>query len=101
MVTNLENIEVGAKTAAVDFVPDGSRAFFVVQASNKVGVLQVGLEKITHDPGNDINFGVSPYNIKVSPAGNIALVNCIGATGGNNGHADVVSDIEANPLWGG
>lgn len=95
----IDTIDVGEKSAAVAFTPDGERAFFVKKPQNKVGILDIDGTKVTYDSTKDINVGVEPYNIAVSPKGNIALVNNIGVTGGNDGNVDTLSviDITAQP----
>ncbi len=88
------SVEIGVKTAAVSFTPDGKRAFFVKKPQNKVGILDIEGQKVTYDSKKDINVGIRPYNIVVSPKGDIALVNNIGATDGNDGNIDTVSVID-------
>jgi YVTN family beta-propeller protein len=95
----LDSIEIGVPTAAVDFTPDGRRALVVEQQHNKVGILRVDGQKITYAPQEDINVGILPYNVAVSPRGDLALVANSGVTGGNDGNADTVSviDLTARP----
>jgi len=88
------SVEIGEKTAAVSFTPDGKHAFFIKKPQNKVGILHIEGQKVTYDSKNDINVGIAPYNIAVSPKGDIALVNNIGPTGGNDGNIDTVSVID-------
>lgn len=90
----IDSVEVGKKTAAVSFTPDGKRAFFIAKKQNKVGILHIEGDKVSYDAAQDINVGIAPYNIVVSPKGGIALVNNIGVTGGNDGNVDSVSVID-------
>jgi len=98
-VTMREAVEIGVPTAAVEFTPDGRRALVVQQQNNKIGILHVEEGKVTYDPQADINVGILPYNVAISPRGNLALVANSGVTGGNDGHADTVSviDLAAHP----
>jgi YVTN family beta-propeller protein len=61
---------------------------------NKIGVLNIKGLKVTYNKKKDINVGISPYNVEISPKGNIALVANSGVTGGNDGNADTVSVID-------
>lgn len=93
------SVEIGVPTAAVTFTPDGRRALIVQKQNNKVGILHIRGTKVTYAPKEDINVGISPYNVDVSPRGNIALVANSGVTGGNDGNIDTVSviDLTAKP----
>ena len=90
----VQTIDVIDSPAGISISPDGNTALFVKKDVNKVGVLKFENGKISYDPLMDINVGIEPYNVKISPKGNIALVNNIGAAGGNDGHADTVSVID-------
>ena len=90
----VQTIDVIDSPAGVTISPDGKTALFIKKSVHKVGVLKINNGKITYDPLKDINVGIEPYNVKISPKGNIALVNNIGAAGGNDGHADTVSVID-------
>jgi DNA-binding beta-propeller fold protein YncE len=93
------SVDVGVPTAAVTFTPDGRRALIVQKQHNKVGILHIRGTKVTYAPRQDINVGISPYNVAVCPRGSIALVANSGVTGGNDGNVDTVSviDLEAKP----
>jgi DNA-binding beta-propeller fold protein YncE len=97
--TFVDTVQVDAPVTAVRFTPDGRRALIVFKQDNRVGMLRVRSETVTYDPGEDINVGISPYNVDVSPSGDLALVANSGVTGGNDGHADSVSviDLTAEP----
>lgn len=90
----LQTIDVIDSPAGVTISPDGKTALFLKKSVHKVGVLKIEGEKVSYDPLLDVNVGIEPYNVKISPKGNIALVNNIGAAGGNDGHADTVSVID-------
>jgi DNA-binding beta-propeller fold protein YncE len=95
----LASVEIGVPTAAVEFTPDGRRALVVQQQNNKIGILHVEGGKVTYNPQEDINVGILPYNVAVSPRGDLALVANSGVTGGNDGNADTISviDLTARP----
>jgi DNA-binding beta-propeller fold protein YncE len=92
--TFVDTVQVGTPAAAVRVTPDGRRALIVFKRDNKVGVLHIRGETVTYDPGEDINVGISPDNVDVTPSGDLALVANSGVTGGNDGHADSVSVID-------
>ena len=92
--TVVQTIDVVDSPAGVTISPDGKTALFLKKSVHKVGVLKIDGEKVSYDPLLDINVGIEPYNVKISPKGNIALVNNIGAAGGNDGHADTVTVID-------
>ncbi|MCG6923924.1 MAG: YncE family protein [Acidobacteria bacterium] len=92
--TFVDTVQVGTPAAAVRVTPDGRRALIVFKGDNKVGVLHIRGETVTYDPGEDINVGISPDNVDVTPSGDLALVANSGVTGGNDGHADSVSVID-------
>jgi DNA-binding beta-propeller fold protein YncE len=93
-VTFVDTVLVDAPVAAVRFTPDGRRALVVFKADNRVGILQVRSETVTYDAAEDMNVGISPYNVDVTPSGDLALVANSGVTGGNDGNADSVSVID-------
>jgi DNA-binding beta-propeller fold protein YncE len=93
-VSFIDTVQVDAPVAAVRVTSDGRRALIVFKEHNKVGILQLRSETVTYDPGEDINVGISPYNVDVTPSGDLALVANSGVTGGNDGHADSVSVID-------
>jgi len=95
----VKTVAVGAPVADVCFTPDGKRALFIKKQDNKVGVLHLKGARVGTNPKEDINVGISPYNVEVSPDGAIALVANSGVTGGNDGHMDTVSviDLQATP----
>ena len=73
-VTFVDTVLVDAPVAAVRFTPDGRRALIVFKQDNRVGILQVRSETVTYDPAEDLNVGISPANVDVTPSGDLALV---------------------------
>ena len=90
----VQTIDVIDSPAGISISPNGKTALFVKKDVNKVGVIHIKDSNMTYDPLLDINVGIEPYNVKISPKGNIALVNNIGATNGNDGNVDTVSVID-------
>lgn len=89
-------IEIGGPVAGISIEPSGRRALFLKKPEHKVGILHLDFkeERFSFDPAEDINVGQEPYNVCVSPLGDIALVNNQGPTGGNDGNVDTVSVID-------
>jgi DNA-binding beta-propeller fold protein YncE len=96
-VSLLQTVNVIDSPSGVAISPDGKTALFVKKDVHKVGVLKIDNGQVSYDINMDINVGLEPYNVKISPKGNIALVNNIGLTNGNDGNTDIVSviDLEA------
>lgn len=90
----LDTVAVGVPVADVAIAPHGRRALMVLKQDNKIGILKINGLKVTYEKALDINVGISPYNVEISPKGNIALVANSGVTGGNDGNADTVSVID-------
>ena len=86
------------QVSAVAITPDGKRALAVKSAADKVALLSIDGEKVTYDK-RDLPAGIFPYNIVITPDGNLALTADNGASGGSDGSVDTVSviDLEANP----
>jgi DNA-binding beta-propeller fold protein YncE len=97
--TFVDTVQVGAPVCAVRVTPDGRRALVVFKEDNQVGLLRIRSETVTFDPAENMNVGISPYNVDVTPSGDLALVANSGPTGGNDGQADPVSviDLAASP----
>ena len=90
----VQTIDVIDSPAGISISPDGKTALFIKKEVNKVGIIKMKDGKMSYDPLRDVNVGIEPYNVKISPKGNIALVNNIGATNGNDGNVDTVSVID-------
>ncbi|MFC1765347.1 beta-propeller fold lactonase family protein [Planctomycetota bacterium] len=90
----VDTVTIGAPVADVAITPDGRRALIVLKQDNKVGILTIKGHKVAYDKKLDINVGISPYNVEISPNGHIALTANSGVTGGNDGNTDTVSVID-------
>ena len=90
----VDTVTIGVPVADVSIAPDGRRALIVLKQDNKIGILTIKGHKVTYDPNLDINVGISPYNVEISPNGHIALTANSGVTGGNDGNTDTVSVID-------
>jgi len=91
-------VPMGEVVAHVVFTPDGKRALVAKFPGHKIGVLDVDGEKVT-DSKYNMNVGLWPYNVDVTPNGAIALTADNGNSGASDGHVDTVSviDLEATP----
>ena len=78
----------------VTFTPDGKRALATKFNNHKVTVLSVDGEKVTYDKKNDLPTGLWPYNVAVSPNGQIALTADNGDSGNSDGSVDTVSVVD-------
>jgi DNA-binding beta-propeller fold protein YncE len=94
----VDTVPMGEQVAAVAFTPDGKRALAVKFPGHKVALLEVDGQKVTYTK-YDMNVGLWPYNIDVTPNGKLAIVANNGASGAADGQVDTVSviDLEANP----
>jgi DNA-binding beta-propeller fold protein YncE len=90
----IDTIAVTAPVDAVSVTPDGKRALFTMRTINSVGTLHISGRTVTFSEDENIPVGIEPYNVAVSPKGDIALVNNAGVTGGNDGNADPVCVID-------
>ena len=89
---------MGESVAAVAFTPDGKRALAAKFPGHKVALLEVDGQKVTYKK-YDMNVGLWPYNIGVTPNGKLAISANNGAAGAADGQVDTVSviDLEATP----
>jgi len=94
----VDTVPMGEQVAAVAFTPDGKRALAVKFPGHKVALLDVDGQKVTYTK-YDMNVGLWPYNIGVTPNGKLAIVANNGCSGAADGQVDTVSviDLEANP----
>ena len=94
----VDTVPMGESVAAVAFTPDGKRALAVKFPGHKVALLEVDGTKVTYTK-SDLNVGLWPYNIGVTPNGKLALVANNGYSGAGDGQVDTISviDLEANP----
>jgi len=94
----VDTVSMGEQVAAVAFTPDGKRALAVKFPGHKVALLEVDGQKVTYGK-YDMNVGLWPYNIGVTPNGKLAISANNGNSGAADGQVDTVSviDLEANP----
>jgi DNA-binding beta-propeller fold protein YncE len=94
----VDTVPMGEQVAAVAFTPDGKRALAVKFPGHKVALLEVDGQKVTYAK-YDMNVGLWPYNIGVTPNGKLAIAANNGNSGAADGQADTVSviDLEATP----
>jgi DNA-binding beta-propeller fold protein YncE len=96
-------VAVGAaadSVSAVASAPDGKRALAVKSAANKVAVLTIDNGTVTYDKAGDLPANNYPYNVAITPNGQLALVANTGNGGSSDGNADTVSviDMSAKPI---
>ena len=94
----IEIVPMGEVVSHVVFTPDGTRALVAKFPGHRIGVLNVDGQKVT-DSKHNMNVGLWPYNVDVTPDGAIALTADNGFAGGSDGNVDTVSviDLEATP----
>jgi len=94
----VDTVPMGEQVAAVAFTPDGKRALAAKFPGHKVALLEVDGQKVTYKK-YDMNVGLWPYNIGVTPDGKLAISANNGNAGAADGQADTVSviDLEATP----
>jgi DNA-binding beta-propeller fold protein YncE len=94
----IDTVSMGEHVAHVVFTPDGKRALAAKFPGHKIAVLDVDGQKVT-DTKHNMNVGLWPYNVDVSPLGTIALTADNGNGGRSDGNVDTVSviDLEATP----
>jgi DNA-binding beta-propeller fold protein YncE len=94
----VDTVPMGEQVAAVTFTPDGKRALAAKFPGHKVALLEVDGQNVTYKK-YDMNVGLWPYNIAVTPNGKLAISANNGNAGAADGQADTVSviDLEATP----
>ena len=94
----VDTVPMGEQVAAVAFTPDGKRALAAKFPGHKVALLEVDGQKVTYKK-YDMNVGLWPYNIGVTPNGKLAISANNGNAGAADGQVDTVSviDLEVNP----
>jgi DNA-binding beta-propeller fold protein YncE len=94
----MDTVAMGEQVAAVAFTPDGKRALAVKFPGHKAALLEVDGQKVTYTK-YDMNVGLWPYNIGITPNGKLAITANNGNGGDADGQADTVSiiDLEATP----
>ena len=89
----IDTIAVSGVVDAVSITPDGNRALFTMRQIDMVGILRINGGMITYNKDENIPSGPNPYNIAVSPIGDIALVINTG-DGGEDGNLEPVTVID-------
>ena len=94
----IDTVPMGEQVSHAVFTPDGKRALVAKFPGHKIAVLNVDGQKVT-DTKHNMNVGLWPYNVDVTPDGTIALTADNGAGGSADGNVDTVSviDLEATP----
>jgi len=98
-----DSVPVGTaadSVSAVAITPDGKTALVVKANADKVAVLTIDNGKASYDKKNDLPANNYPYNVAVTPNGQIALIANTGGGGSSDGNADTVSvvDLSAKPI---
>jgi DNA-binding beta-propeller fold protein YncE len=98
-----DSVPVGAaadSVSAVAITPDGKTALAVKANTDKVAVLTIDSGKASYDKKNDLPANNYPYNVVVTPNGQIALIANTGGGGSSDGNADTVSvvDLTVTPI---
>ncbi len=98
-----DTVTVGAapdKVSAVAISPDGKTALAVKPGTDKVAVLTIDNGKVTYDAKNDLPANNYPYNVGITPNGQLALIANTGGGGSSDGNVDTVSvvDMTAKPI---
>jgi DNA-binding beta-propeller fold protein YncE len=94
----VDTVPMGDQVAAVAFTPDGKRALAAKFPGHKVALLEVDGQKVTYKK-YDMNVGLWPYNVAVTPNGKLAISANNGNSGAADGQVDTVSiiDLKATP----
>ena len=98
-----DTVTIGAAAdvvSAVAIAPDGKSALAVKSGSNKVAVLTIDNGKVSYNKDGDLPANNYPYNVAITPNGQIALVANTGNNGSSDGNADTVTviDMTAKPI---
>jgi DNA-binding beta-propeller fold protein YncE len=94
----VDTVDMGDEVSQVVFTPDGKRALATKFSAHKVALLDIDGDKVTYNKF-DLPAGLWPYNVEVTPNGQIALTSDNGAAGSSDGSVDTTSviDLEAKP----
>jgi DNA-binding beta-propeller fold protein YncE len=94
----IDTVDMGDEVSQVVFTPDGKRALATKFSAHKVALLDVDGDKVTYNKF-DLPAGLWPYNVDVTPNGQLALTSDNGAAGSSDGSVDTTSviDLEAKP----
>ena len=91
-------VAMGDSVAAVAISPDGKHALAGKYSAHKIALLDIDGEKVSYNK-YDMSVGVWPYNVQISPKGDIALAGNQGNGGAADGGVDSVAviDMTATP----
>lgn len=94
----VDTVQIGEQVAHVAFTPDGRRALAAKFPGHKAALLEVDGQKVTYSK-RDLAVGLWPYNLGITPNGQLALTADNGNNGGSDGNVDTVSviDMQTNP----
>ncbi len=96
-VSVIGTVEIGPANSGVShaqFTPDGRHALVTRDGDSFISVLRIEGETVTK-LNQDMNAGLRPYGLHVSPNGNWAIVGNVGrASAGNTGDIETVSLID-------
>ncbi len=84
--------------SAIAITPDGKRALVVKFLAHKAALLEIDGQKVTYTK-YDMTTGINPYNVQITPNGQLAIVGNNGGLGSSDGQVDTAAiiDMEANP----
>jgi len=93
-----DTVAMGDSVAHVAFAPDGKHAYAVKFTTHKLAVLDIAGDKVTYNKV-DLMAGLWPYNVAVTPNGQLAITADNGNAGASDGSVDTVSvvDLTVNP----
>ncbi len=90
----IESIPMEDQVASVVFSTDGTKAWAVKNMAHKLALLNVDGEKVT--PAKFEIPVLWPYNVDVTPGGDLAFCADMGNPGASSGHVNAVSVIDLN-----
>jgi DNA-binding beta-propeller fold protein YncE len=95
----VDTVVMGEQVASVAITPDGKHALATKFPGHKIAVLDIDGTKVTYTK-YDMNVGLWPYNIAITPNGKLGLTADNGNAGSADGQIDTVSviDMEATPV---
>ncbi len=92
-VTEASKVPMGTSVSTVEFTPDGKHALVAESPANHVGLLDVDGDNLK-DTKTRFPTYLFPYNVVVTPNGQLALTADNGNGGNSDGNVDVVSVID-------
>src|ERR1043166_9403562 len=97
-VKQVDTVAMGDPVSSVSFTADGKHALVAKPNVNKIAYVAIDGQKVTYDK-YDMNVGNWPYNVVVSPKGDIALTANTSNNRGSDGGVDTVTviDLTLNP----